>query len=256
MIRATLLAILLLAPAGARTEEIRVAVAANFAETCRAIGDRFTAASGHEVALAAGSTGKLYAQIRHGAPFDVFLAADAHRPELLEREGLALPGSRFTYARGRLVLWSPEPGLVDPAGRVLTVGDFRFLAIANPELAPYGYAARQVLEDKGLWRALSGRLVRGENIGQTFQFVATRNADLGFVAYSQIEAPGHDWGGSRWLVPEDLHSPIDQQAVLLVDGEAPRAFLEYLSSAAAAVLLESHGYEAPRVSPAARPAER
>jgi molybdate transport system substrate-binding protein len=222
--------------------EVRVAVASNFAGPVKAIAERFEAARGHAVVLSVASTGKLYAQIRNGAPFQVFLAADAERPRLLEEEGFGLPGSRFTYALGRLVLWSPAPGYVDPAGEVLAEGDFRHLAIANPRLAPYGRAARESLENLGLWQALQGRLVRGENIGQTFQFVQSGNAELGLVARSQVEQPGARMAGSRWDVPETLHAPIEQQAVLLADHGAARAFLAYLRGEEARALIHSYGY--------------
>ncbi len=225
--------------------EIRLAVASNFAQAMTTIAERFEADTGQKVRLSFGSTGKHYAQIRNGAPFDAFFAADVRRPEMLEREGLALPGSRFTYAVGRIVLWSPREGYVDPEGRVLERGGFRRLAIANPGLAPYGKAAREVLEELGLWDGLSGRLVRGENIGQTFQFVVSGNAELGFVARSQVMRPGRPVGGSFWEVPQELYSPLEQQAVLLRDGLAARAFLEFMRSDEVSRILRDYGYGTP-----------
>ncbi|MFO7786518.1 MAG: molybdate ABC transporter substrate-binding protein, partial [Halospina sp.] len=176
---------------------VRVAVASNVAGAAEAIADRFEAETGHSVTLSTGSTGKHYAQILHTAPFQVFLAADKRRPRRLEESGRAVEGTRTTYARGRLVLWSPGESLVDAEGRVLATRDFSYLAMANPRLAPYGKAAKQVLEKRELWDALEGRRVMGENIAQTFQFVRTGSAPLGFVALSQLEAPGRSVGGSR-----------------------------------------------------------
>lgn len=238
-------------------DDLRVAVASNFTVAAEALADRFGVVSGHRVVLVSGSTGKLYAQILNGARLDAFLAADSRRPELLERHGLAVAGSRFTYARGRLALWSPRPGYVDAAGSVLDAGGFRHLAIANPRLAPYGRAARETLEGRQLWTTLAGRVVQGENIAQAFQFVASGNAELGFVAYSQVIAAGQvgaveqsgraerSLTGSLWLVPRDLYTPIDQQAVLLSDFEPSRQFLSFLAGEEAGALLESYGYERP-----------
>jgi len=192
-----------------------------------------------------GSTGKHYAQIKNGAPFDAFFAADVRRPEHLEKEGVALPGSRFTYAVGKVVLWSPRTGYVDPQASVLERGEFHHLAIANPKFAPYGKAAQEVLQERGLWGRLSGRLVRGENIGQTFQFVNSGNAELGFVAYSQVKRPNQPIEGSFWEVPQALYTPIEQQAVLLKDNEVARAFLSFVRSDEALKIIRDHGYETP-----------
>ena len=211
-------------------EEIRVAVASNFTDTMASIARRFELSTDHQVTLISGSTGKHYAQIRNGAPFDAFFAADGRRPDLLEQEGVALPGSRFTYALGRVVLWSPKTGYVDREASVLERGEFRHLAIANPKLAPYGKAAEEVLQARGLWGRISRRLVRGENIAQTFQFVNSGNAELGFVAYSQVRRPGQPTEGSLWEVPRALYTPIEQQAVLLNDKAVARAFLSFLRS--------------------------
>ena len=226
-------------------EEIRVAVASNFIGAAKSIAEQFQARTDHIVTLISGSTGKHYAQIRNGAPFDVFFAADARRPELLEQEGLALPGSRFTYAVGRLVLWSPLEGLVDPEGEVLGEGDFRHLAIANPKLAPYGKAAWEVLQARGLWRGLQGRVVRGENIGQTFQFVVSGNAELGFVALSQLQRPGHSAAGSFWLLPQALYAPIRQQALLLSSNQAAQDFMDFVKNTESRAIIRAHGYDTP-----------
>jgi molybdate transport system substrate-binding protein len=227
----------------ARADEVHVAVATNFASTARALADSFSADTGHRVVVSDGSTGKLYAQIVNGAPFEVFLAADVERPRRLEAEGHAVAGSRFTYALGRLVLWSPDAARVTGED-VLAREDFRHLAIANPELAPYGAAARALLERTGLWDRLQRRIVRGEDIGQTFQFVATGNAELGFVALSQTQGRN----GSQWIVPPDRYEPIEQQAVWIErsrDDEAARAFLTFLRSEIARKRIEHAGYGVP-----------
>ena len=226
----------------AHGDEIRVAVAANFSSTMAALVGQFEAVSAHTVRMSSGSTGAHYAQIRNGAPFDAFFAADATRPELLERQGIAIAGSRFAYATGRIALWSREPGLVDSEGAVLGTGEFRHLAIANPDLAPYGVAARQVLEHRGLWDRLQDRLVRGQDIGQTYSFVFSGNAELGFVAYAQVHRPGQAIEGSYWLVPQAFHAPIEQQAVLLVDVPAAREFLEFVKSSDARAIIRAYGY--------------
>jgi molybdate transport system substrate-binding protein len=197
------------------------------------------------VTLIFGSTGKHYAQIRNGAPFDAFFAADRRRPELLEEEGVALPGTRFTYALGKIVLWSPERGVVDPEARVLERGEFRHLAIANPKLAPYGKAAEEVLQARGVWARLRGRLVRGENVGQAFQFVKSGNAELGFVAYSQLKRANQPIEGSLWNVPRALYTPIEQQAVLLKDSVAARGFLSFVRSDEALTIIGDYGYQTP-----------
>lgn len=223
--------------------ELRVAVASNFAVTLQELVEIFESQTGQEVTVVPGSTGKHYAQIRNGAPFDVFMAADARHPKQLEADGLAVAGIRMTYARGALVLWSPDETLIDDRGEVLTRGGFRFLGMANPDLAPYGAAAREVLEKLGLWRGLESRIVRGENIGQAFQFVATGAAELGFVALSQITEDGDRMtAGSHWRVPQNLYTPIDQQAVLLSDLPVAREFLGFLGSAEARAVIRRDGY--------------
>jgi molybdate transport system substrate-binding protein len=227
-------------------DDLRVAVASNFSGALEALSERFESASNHRLISVPGSSGKHYAQIRNGAPFDVLLSADTLRPELLESDGLAVPGSRFTYAIGVLVLWSPHRDLVDSRGAVLEQGGFRHLAIANPQLAPYGRAAREVLESRDLWDTLSGRLVRGENVSQAFQFVRTGNAELGFVGLSQLRSLGADSiPGSYWRVSQGLYQPIEQQAVLLEDTSASRAFARFLQSDDAKEIIRNLGYSTP-----------
>lgn len=241
------LAALLSATAQRAAADVHIAVAQSFAPLARELSSAFERASGENTVISSGSTGKLYAQIANGAPFDVFLAADAARPARLEREGLAVATSRFTYALGRLALWSADPARVDPEGRVLESGTWRHLAIANPDLAPYGKAALEVLEGLGLRERLAARLVRGEDIGQTFQFVVSGNAELGFVAWSQLVAIG-EGRGSRWLVPESLHAPIEQQAVWLAraaENAGAGAFLAFLRSPDARARIASAGFGVP-----------
>jgi molybdate transport system substrate-binding protein len=231
----------------AQAEEAIVAIAANFAEPMERLQAMFEEESGHTLTLVIGSTGKLYAQITNGAPFDVLLAADQERPARLVEEDQAVADSRFTYAVGRLALWSADPGLIG-GGRgeaVLGGGDFGHLAIANPELAPYGKAAQQTLEALGLWDELSPKIVQGENIGQTFQMVATGNAELGFVALSYVLSERNATPGSRWDVPVELHQPIRQDAVLLAhgaDNPAAAGFLDFLRSPEAQAVIERFGY--------------
>ncbi len=222
--------------------EINVAVAANFTATAQEIAKKFQAETGKTVNLSFGSTGQLYTQITQGAPFDILLSADAARAKKAEDEGWGVTGSRFTYAIGKLVLWSADPDLADAEGAVLRNGNFTHLAIANPATAPYGAAAVEVMKALGVYASISPKIVQGENIIQTYQFVASGNAELGFVALSQVlEAPG----GSYWRVPENLHAPILQDAVLLKAGEHNRfaaEFLAYLKSPQAISIIERHGY--------------
>lgn len=227
-----------------RAEELLIAVASNFTEVLRTVVEHFEQATGHTVTLTAGATGRHHAQIMNGAPYDVFLAANSESPRLLEESGKAITGSRHTYARGRLVLWSPEANLIDAEADILASGDYRFLAIANPRLAPYGLAAEQVLRLRGLWDELNsaGRIVRGENIAQTFQFVESGNAQLGLVALSQIKSPAGMQAGSWWEVPADMHEPIDQQLVLLREKPVAREFLTFLRSEQMRELISSFGY--------------
>jgi len=225
--------------------ETQVAVAANLAAPMRQIATLFERDTGHTARLAFGSTGGFYAQIRNGAPFDVLLAADAATPMRLEGEGAAVPASRFTYAVGRLVLWSARRDVVDDRGEILRSAKVGRLAIANPKLAPYGAAAVQALDRLGIAGALRDKWVQGENIAQTYQFVASGNADIGFVALSQVVAQGQIKAGSGWIVPETLHDPIRQDAVLLSRGKdnpAALALMRFLRSDTARQLIAEHGY--------------
>lgn len=226
--------------------EVQVAVAANFTAPLQAIAREFAQDSGHTLVAAFGATGQLYAQIQNGAPFEVFLAADASTPARLERQGLGLAGSRFTYATGRLVLWSATADYLDGSDAVLKQGQFRHLAIANPKAAPYGLAATQVLARLGLREALQSKLVEGQSITQTLQFVSTGNAELGFVALAQVYKDGQITGGSAWVVPVELYEPIRQDALILKRGEnnpAATALVEYLKGPQAAEIIRSHGYQ-------------
>ena len=229
----------------AMADNLRVAVASNFVQAATGIARAFELNSGHTITLISGATGKHYAQITHGAPFDIFLAADRLRPERLENEGHAQPGSRFTYAIGKLALWSPKPGYVDAEAQVLQQNTFRHLAIANPKLAPYGRAAQQVLQTRNLWNRLQPKLVRGESIGQTFQFVKSGNAELGFIAYAQVKQPGKPIEGSCWLVPQSLYEPVEQQAILLTQSAGAAAFMSYLRSEQALAIMRDYGYDTP-----------
>ena len=223
-----------------------MAVAANFAEVMERLEADFEAESPHGITVTTGSTGKLYAQIVNGAPFDVLLAADQARPELLEQQGIAVRGTRFTYASGRLSLWSADPqAFDDDAAAWLRRGAFRRLAIANPDLAPYGVAARQVLEALGVYESLVGRLVLGENVGQAHAMVATGNAEAGLVARAYVASPRNREPGSRWDVPADLHAPIRQDAVLLMraeDNSAARDLLAFLRRDDVRRVIAGYGY--------------
>ncbi|MBT5229942.1 MAG: molybdate ABC transporter substrate-binding protein [Methylococcales bacterium] len=225
--------------------DIKVAVASNFARTMRVLVQQFEATSEHHVVMIVGSTGKHFAQITHGAPYDIFFAADVVRPEKLLKENKAVAGSGFVYAVGKLVLWSAKPNYVDKEGKVLKRASFRHLAIANPKLAPYGLAAKHVLQAKGLWQTTSKNRVRGENIGQTLQFVSSGSAELGFVALSQIKQPNNPVLGSFWLVPPGLYEPIQQHAVLLKDSVANREFMTFMQSEAARNIILQNGYGLP-----------
>jgi molybdate transport system substrate-binding protein len=227
--------------AAAFAGEARIAVAANFSEAARAIGKAFSHSSGHNAILSFGSTGQLYTQISQGAPFDIFLAADQQRPQMAESAGLAVPGSRFTYATGSIVLYSTYPDLVE--GEItLKHGNFNRIAIANPVTAPYGMAAVETLQRLGVYQTLQDKIVQGNNIAQAYQFVETGNAEIGFIALSQV-ANHND--GSRWYVPKSYYSVIAQDAVLLkrgADNDAAIAFLAFLQSANARMILERFGY--------------
>jgi molybdate transport system substrate-binding protein len=221
---------------------LRLAVASNFADAARLLADGFTRQTGDSVAISAGSTGTLYTQIHNGAPFDLFMAADTERPARLEQEGQAASGSRFTYAVGRLVLLSATGELADSADAARRLKSSRRLAIANPALAPYGAAAKAVLEGMGLWDSLQSRLITGENISQTLQFVQSGNAEFGFVALSQVIHDSTVPPGATWLVPQALYPPIEQQAVMLHDTPVARAFIAFLKSDEARVILVQFGY--------------
>ena len=238
-------------PLAVQADEVQVAVAANFAGTMARIAEGFQAATGHRLTLITGATGKFYSQIVAGAPFEVLIAADDETPKKLIADGLAVPGSNFTYAIGVLVLWSATPGFVDDQGAVLAAGKYNKLAIANPKLAPYGQAAMDVLKARGLTALVTPKLVTGESIAQAYQFVSTGNAELGFVALSQVIgagptlSPGKAAVGSFWRVPASLHGEIRQDAVLLKAGEkkpAAAALLTYLKSAPAKAVIQAWGY--------------
>ena len=231
-------------PAMGGSEAVHVAVASNFLNPLKEIAKRYKQDTGNTLILISASTGKLYAQARHGAPFDILLAADAKRPALLEQEGVGVMGTRFTYAVGALVLWSSDAEKVRGVESLKQMAKGK-LAIANPKTAPYGKAAQQTLEQLGIWQKLRPFLVRGENISQTLQFVATGNAGLGFVAKSQVEDPRFKLKGSRWEVPAEMHDPVSQQAILLKPGlanSAAKQFLQYLKGSAAREVMQSYGY--------------
>ncbi|HSD39084.1 MAG TPA: molybdate ABC transporter substrate-binding protein [Rhodocyclaceae bacterium] len=246
--RAALASALLMACAIGSTHaaEVQVAVAANFSGPFEKIAAEFAAETGHKAVVAVGATGKFYAQIKSGAPFEVLLSADDETPRKLIVEGDAVTGSQFTYAKGKLVLWSAKPGLVDEKGAVLLRDDIAHIALANPKLAPYGLAAEETLKAGKIYDAVKPKLVMGESITQAYQFVATGNAEIGFVALSQIAAPGKAVEGSAWIVPANLYSPILQDAVLLKKGEAnpaAAALLKFLKGDKARAVIKAYGYE-------------
>ena len=246
MSRLAVLVGFLLASFGLRAEEVQVAVAANFTAPMQQIAVQFEKDTGHQAMLSFGATGKFYAQISNGAPFEVLLAADDETPAKLEKEGLGVGGSRFTYAIGKLVLWSANPDRVDASGSVLKTGDFKHLAIANPKTAPYGAAAVEVMNKLGVLQNLQPRFVQGESISQTQQFVYSGNAELGFVALSQVFKDGKLTSGSMWEVPANLYAPILQDAVLLDKGKgkaAPAALMTYLKGEKARAIIKSYGYD-------------
>ena len=230
----------------ARADVVQVAVAANFTAPARALAEVFARTTGHEARLSFGATGAFYTQIKNGAPFDVLLAADDERPARLEKEGDTVAGSRFTYATGQLVLWSAKPGLVDDEGAELKHGQFGKIAIANPKNAPYGAAAVEAMNKLGLAATLQPKLVTGESIGQTFNFIATGNAELGFVALAQVLEGGKLKSGSMWVVPAQYHAPIIQDAVILnraASNPAAKAWMELLKTPQSKALIRSYGYE-------------
>ena len=229
----------------AHADDVHVAVAANFTAPMQKIAQLFEADTGHKAVLSFGATGKFYAQMANGAPFDVFLAADDTTPAKMDQESRTLPGTRFTYAIGRLVLYSTQANYVDDKGEVLKTGDFKHLAIANPKLAPYGLAAQQTMQKLGVMERIAPRLVMGENIGQTYQFVASGNAQLGFVALSQVMVDGKISKGSYWMVPTEMHEPIRQDAVVLqraANNPAAKALAQYLQGDKAKAVIKAYGY--------------
>jgi molybdate transport system substrate-binding protein len=235
------LALAFAAPAFAA--DTQVAVAANFTAPAKEIAAAFTARTGQHANLSFGSSGQFYTQITHGAPYEVLLSADADRPRKAEQDGVGVPGTRFSYAIGRLVLWSATPGLVDDKGHVLATGGFNKLSIADPTAAPYGLAAIQTLNKMGLYSKVQARIVKGVSITQAYDFVRTGAADLGFVALSQVI---NEPGGSRWVVPTSYHAPIDQQAILLWTGDknpAARSFMSFLKGPEARAIIKRYGYE-------------
>ena len=246
MIGNILLCFLIMNISYAQASELRIAVASNFILPIKELSKEFQNSNGKKILLIPGSTGKLFAQIIHGAPFDIFLAADSFRPKILEKKGLGVPGTRFTYALGRLVLWSLNSKIHNKNDlQVLSQKNFRYLAIANPKTAPYGKAAEQVLRKKGLLKKIKNRLVRGENISQTFQFVMTGNADMGFIAFSQFGRKKRNLKGYFLTIPEDWHDPIRQQVILLKRAEANKSafdFLKFLQNKRTKILIESYGY--------------
>ncbi|CRM13067.1 MULTISPECIES: molybdate ABC transporter substrate-binding protein [Pseudomonas] len=248
MIRAARLAPLLavFALGSAQADEVQVAVAANFTAPIQAIAADFEKDTGHKLVASFGATGQFYTQIKNGAPFQVFLSADDTTPQKLEAEGDTVKGSRFTYAVGTLALWSAKEGYVDAQGEVLKRNAFKHLSIANPKAAPYGLAATQVLAKEGLTDQVRDKIVEGQNITQAYQFVSTGNAELGFVALSQIYKDGKLSSGSAWIVPSSLHDPIKQDAVILTKGKdsaAAKALVDYLKGPTAAAVIKSYGYE-------------
>lgn len=245
MRRTVALCLTLLAAGAAGAAEVQVAAAANLGPAIEKISAAFSRDTGHRAVVALGSTGKFHAQIRNGAPFEVLLAADEETPRKLEAEDLALPGTRFTYAIGKLVLWSPREGVVDARGEVLRQPPTGKLAIANPRVAPYGAAATEALQALGVLSAWEPQIVQGESVGQAYQFVASGNAQMGFIALSQVAVDGRIASGSGWLVPPQLYTPLRQDAVLLKPGAAnpaATAFLLYLRGNAARAILRRAGY--------------
>jgi molybdate transport system substrate-binding protein len=246
MHRLTTLFCALVLAAAVHADEVQVAVAANFTAPMKQIAAEFEKDTGHKALLAFGATGKFYAQISNGAPFEVLLSADDETPAKLEKELLTMPGTRFTYAIGKLVLWSASEAYVDDQGDVLKKSDFKHLALANPKTAPYGAAAIATMKQLGVLESIQPKLVQGENIAQTHQFVATGNAELGFVALSQVFKDGKLTSGSGWIVPGKLYAPIRQDAVVLANGRnkpAAAALMKYLKTDKARSIIKSYGYE-------------
>jgi len=247
--RAAILSMLLLVGQTTWAASTLVAVAANFSKPMTEIAAEFEKATGHSAKLSFGSTGKFVSQLEHGGPFEVLLSADEKAPQRLVESGLAVANSQFTYAIGRLVLWSAKPGYVDDHGKILSTSGFKHIALADPKLAPYGAAAVEVLKKLGLFDKLQPLFVQGENIAQTFQFVSTGNAPLGFIALSQVIENGKIVKGSGWIIPRDHYAPIRQAAVLMKKGAenpAATALLDYLKTAPALAIIEKYGYDLPK----------
>ena len=231
-------------------DEIKIAVASNFYPTMKELVTHFESITPNSdttnnIVLISGSSGKHYAQILNGAPFDLFFSADKLRPNMLEKEEVFNNQSRFTYALGKLALWSPFNEYIDSDGQVLYNDDFRFIAIANPRIAPYGIASKETLTSMNLWQDMEEKLVRGENIAQTFQFAKSGNAKLGFVSYSQILSLNSSSEGSYWLVPQSMYQPIEQQAILLKDSSLGKDFLSFIKSDEALDIIKRNGYDLP-----------
>ncbi|MCF5163360.1 molybdate ABC transporter substrate-binding protein [Pseudomonas congelans] len=246
ILKLSVLAFAASAAASASADEVQVAVAANFTAPIQAIATDFEKDTGHKLVAAFGATGQIYTQIKNGAPFEVFLSADDTTPAKLEQECDTVKGSRFTYAVGTLALWSAKDSYVDSKGQVLKANQYQHLSIANPKTAPYGLAATQVLSKMGLTDATKAKIVEGQSITQAYQFVSTGNAELGFVALSQVYKDGKLTSGSAWIVPDDLHDPIKQDAVILNKGKdsaAAKALVEYLKGPKAAAIIKSFGYQ-------------
>jgi len=238
--------ILLLSSSFSFAGEVRIAVAGNFFKPLKVLAAQFESQTGDTVQISVAATGKLYAQISNGAPFEIFLAADQKRPTKLVEQQLAVKESQFTYAKGKLVFWSNDPALIDPQGARLKSPDLLHLAIANPKAAPYGEQAVRVLKNMGIYEHLENKLVLGQNIGQTFQYVSNGNVQQGIISLSQVTNDGKITSGSAWIIPDTLYQPIQQDAVLLnkgMDNPAARAFLAYLKSPAALQIIRSFGYE-------------
>lgn len=241
---------LLLSAPNAGAGEAQIAVAANFTAPMQKIAAEFEKDTGHKAVLSFGTVGKFYSQMNAGAPFQVLVSSDRDTPDALVRDGLAIDGTRFTYAIGKLVLWSASPNVVDDKGDVLRRGSFQHLSLANPKLAVYGAAGQAVMQKLGVWDAIEPKLVLGESITQAYQFVASGNAELGFVAYSQVVGHGGKISsGSAWMVPPELHAPLAQDVILLAPGKdsaVAKAVVDYLRSEKARAIILSYGYDLPQ----------
>ena len=245
--RSLMIVVLFMAISGevSAQQKVRVAVASNFTYAMEKLADQFEQQTGHQLVVSYGSSGKLYAQIINGAPFDIFLSADSTRPIKLEQSNKSTVGSRFTYARGELVLWSPEATSVQQMLGMLEQGRFKFVAMANPKTAPYGYAAQQVMKQLGIAQHYTRRIVKGENISQTYQFVYSGNAAAGFIARAQLEAAGAKLPGVVWYIPQQMYSAIEQQAILLHRGQnnsAAKEFYNFLQGVEARKIISASGY--------------